>query len=273
MNILRIIIGFIFLSITTSASAQKVERIVSLTPSLTKNIYFLEAQDKLVGCTNYCLEGVADNKEIVASAVKVNLEKVISLKPDLILASNLTEPETLDMLRKFDIRVEVFPKVESFDAICDQFLKMGKLIGHESKATEIISESKLKVDELSKQLTLSEKNNIFFQIGADPIFTVLPNTFMNDFITLIGGRNVAENQTKGTITRESVVAHNPDYIFVVTMGIMGKQEKENWLGFPDLSASKGENVFVVDADKACTPTPITFVETLDTIVSLIKNGK
>lgn len=273
MNLIRSVILLGGLLISFSISAKKIERIVSLTPSITKNIYFLDAQDLLVGCTSYCAEGVNDNKDVVATAVKVNIEKVISLNPDIVFTSNLTEPETIEMLRKFDIQVEVFSKVESFNTICEQFLQLGNLIGYKSKAEKIIAESNLKISEICNEFQTLPKQDIFFQIGADPIFTVLPKTFMNDFITLLGARNVAEKQTRGTITRESVIAHDPDFIFVVTMGIMGENEQKTWLSFKDLKASHQKHVFVIDAEKACTPTPITFVETLDTIANLLLDAK
>ncbi|MBN1924855.1 MAG: ABC transporter substrate-binding protein, partial [Prolixibacteraceae bacterium] len=198
-------IVFFFFFVACSVFGQKAERIVSLAPSLTKNIYYLESQDKLVGCTSYCFEALADGKEIVASAIKVNLEKTVSLNPDLVLTTPLTDPETIQMLKKFDIRVEVFPSAVSFEEICIQFVEIGKLLNNEAKAIEIIEKSRNKIDQLLK-LNTSEFPDLFFiQIGADPIFSVLSNTFMNDYILLAGGRNIFEDLHRGTVSRESVV--------------------------------------------------------------------
>lgn len=252
------------------AHAASKQRIISLAPSLTKNIYYLEAENQLVGCTSYCTEAVANQKEIVASAIKVNIEKTVSLKPDIILVTTITSPETIELLKKFNIRVEVFETPANTDEIFTQFKRMGQVLNCESKAEAIISDAKLKIESIKKQLPAFNKK-IFFQIGAEPIFTVLPGTFMNDYITFLGGENVSNDVRTGAVSRESVVANNPDIIFIVTMGITGQEEYQQWQAFKDMQATRSGHIFIIDADKACSPTPITFVETLDTLVSLLKS--
>lgn len=140
-RIIGLIIGILF---SLQCSSKTVERVVSLAQSLTKDIYFLDAQDLLIGCTSYCTEAIADNKEVIGSAVKINIEKVISLKPDLVLTTPLTDSETIDMLRKFGIQVEVFASAKSFDEICNQFIEIGKLLNREEKAFEVVNQSKNK---------------------------------------------------------------------------------------------------------------------------------
>ena len=254
----------------TSAKAQGANRIVSLAPSLTKNVYYLESQSKLVGCTSYCQVAITDGKEVVATAVKVNIEKVISLRPDLVIATTITNPETIAMLKKYGVRVEVFPTAKSFDEICQQFLRLGKIIGANDAAKRVVDTATNRVKEIVAMHEGKAAPRIFFQIGAKPLFTVIPNTFMNDYITLAGGVNVVTETKRGTISREAVIALNPDIIFVVTMGIVGDEEKKVWEGYTTLNASKNKQIYIIDSDKASTPTPVSFVETLETIVGLIK---
>ena len=252
---------------------QNEKRIISLAPSITKNIYYLDAQNQLVGCTSYCTEALNDKIEVIASAVKVNIEKSVSLLPDLVLATTITDPETINMFKKFGVKVEVFPTPKSFNEICDQFIRLGLLLGKDEKAHQVVDESKAKIESFSAKNELQNTSKIFFQIGAKPLFTVLPNTFMNDYISFLGSRNIAEGMSQGTITRESVLTHNPDVIFVVTMGIIGDEEKKTWESYKGLKAADNNKVFIIDAEKACSPTPITFVETLETIHSLINTVK
>lgn len=272
MNKRLLIIGILIVSLLQSASTySQVKRIVSLAPSLTKNIYFLEAQSKLVGCTSYCDTAVADGKEVVASAIKVNIEKVVSLKPDLVITTAMTNPETLEMLKKFNIRVETFPTAKSFNEICEQTLRLGKLIDSEDKAVKVVSQCKERINQLSVKRKGNYQPTIFFQIGAKPLFTVIPTTFMNDYIVLAGGKNVVTTTSTGTLSRESVIAMNPDFIFVVTMGIVGTEEKRVWESYSTLNASKNRRIFIIDSNNACTPTPVTFVRTLETIINLINS--
>lgn len=265
----QLIILFCFQTLFIPVNGQNYQRIVSLTPSLTMNLYYLESQDRLVGCTSYCEIAKPDNKPVVASAVKANIEKVISLKPDLVLVSSITSNETIDMLRKFDIRVEVFHTPKSFHEICTQFLRLGNLIGKSTLANEIINTTEDKVYQLQNKCSWADPPKIFIQIGAKPLFAAIRDTFMDDYIQFVNGNNIASDLTIGTITRESVIARNPDIILIVTMGILGDEEKENWNSISSISATRTGQIYIIDSNLACTPTPISFVKTLETIIALI----
>ncbi len=260
---------FLYILITFAVQGQSYMRIVSLAPSFTQSIYYLEAQDKLVGCTSYCEAAKKDNKEIVSSVIKANIEKIISLKPDLVLASGLTDPKDTELLKKMGIRVETIQSPKSFNDICEQFLQLGELIGKTEKAAVMVEESKHTIEKIAEKNKHKRGQKMFFQIGADPLFTVISNTFMNDYMTLMGIENIAGKLTQGTVTREFVIANNPDYIFIATMGIVGEEELKTWKRYTGLKASKKKQIFIIDSEIACQPTPITFVETMKVMDQLI----
>ena len=272
-RILRVLALSLLVICMQIAVAQPIKRVVSLAPSLTMNLYYLKAQDRLVGCTSYCEIAKKDKKTIVATAVKVNIEKVASLKPDLVITTGLTDPETLESLRKLGIKVEVFHTAKTFADICTQFLYLGKLLGKEAEANKVVAKSKADVERLRKQCVGKTHPKIFFQIGAKPIFVVLPHTFMDDYITFCGGTNIAADLTKGTMTKESVLERNPDVVFVTSMGIVGEDEKKVWASYPQLSAAKKKQIYVIDSNFACTPTPVSFALTFEAIAKHIISGK
>lgn len=259
----RTIFTFLLLLCIPLMFAQSHKRIISLAPSLTQSLYYLDAQDKLVGRTNYCVAAEGDNVPIVATAVTLSMEKAIALKPDLVLVLGLTDAQDIETLRKFGIEVEVFESPRSFKDICEQFIHLGNLVGKSEKAKQIVEESKTRISAIQKQQAGKPSPNIFFQVGSDPLFTVLPNTFMNDYITMMGGKNISSELTKGIIGREFVVAKNPDYIFICTMGIASDQETKVWKSYTSMNAVKNNRLFTIEANIACQPTPITFVETLE----------
>lgn len=250
------------------AEAQK--RIISLAPSLTQNLYLLDAESQVVGYTSYCEQAVHGGKEIVASAVKVNLEKVVSLQPDLIISTTITNPESIKQLRAFGITVQIYPTPTSFDEICTQFIKIGEQIGKKRKALEIVNLSKNKVDSLTVVMDSYPQQKFFFQIGASPLYCVPPNSFMDDFIKFANGKNIAEVTGNGNISRETVAVRNPDVIFLTAMGIVGADEMEIWMRYPEIKAVKEKQIYILDSNKSCSPTPVTFVETLDTIAQLLR---
>jgi ABC-type Fe3+-hydroxamate transport system substrate-binding protein len=252
--------------------AQEVKRIISLVPSISRNIYSLDQQSKLVGCTNYCSQAMADHIPEVASSVSVNLEKVITLKPDLVLASPLTKIETIEKLKSIGIRVEYFNIPSSFEDICEQFIQLGSLIGVEQEAIEIVDQQRAKLKQLKSKIEKRDnKLSMFMQIGAKPLWGVIPNTFLDDYITFIGGENVASDLSHGAISREHIIIKNPEVIFLVTMGNFGEEEKENWKKHKSLSAVKNNRIYIINSDLACEPTPLAFIKTLEQMINLINN--
>ncbi len=250
--------------------SEKGIRIISLASSISKEIVSLNMTENIVGATSYC-EISGTNKElIVGTATEVNIEKILLLKPDIVFASGLTQDNVIIALRNNGVKVHRFTKLESFDEICQHFIELGKLVGKNDLAQSIVNKSKRKVDSLSNAIPVSvDKLKVFFQIGAKPIFTVIPNTFMNDYITLAGCENLASDLTKGTITRETVLRRNPDIIFVVTMGMVGDDEKFIWESYADLNASKNKKIFIIDSDIASIPTVLSFTETLEQVIKNI----
>jgi iron complex transport system substrate-binding protein len=253
-----------------SGFSQPAKRVISLAPSITENIYLLGAQNKLVGCTSYCTPAVNDGKEQVGSTIDINMEKILMLKPDLVLAMTLTKPQDLATMKSLGLKVELIQTPRNFDEICIQLMDIAKLLGVENKAGEIVETSKQKVDSLKNTLAKNrEKQKIFFQLGANPIFTVLENTFMNDFILLCKGENIANGLTKGSMTRESVLMKNPDVIIVATMGGFGIEEQNIWKSYPGLKAAKNNKVFLIDSETSCSPTPASFVKAFTDVVKFV----
>lgn len=249
-----------------SVFAQVPKRIISLAPSLTKELILLELEDELIGITTYCDIPQKNIYTIVASAVDVNLEKVITLKPDLVLATSLSKPESLDILRNAGINVQYLELPKSYTQINSQFIELGRLCGREKKAVEIVNREQAKIKKLLKLILVENKPRILFEIGSNPLWCVIPNTFMDDFITMVGGKNIAHDLKMGNISRESVIIRDPEIIIIATMGNVGKDEAQIWHNYKNVSAVKNNRIMIIDSDKSCSPTPVHFAETLEEII-------
>ena len=238
-------------------------RVVSLTPSVTRSMYQLEAEDRLAGCSSYCVVEEKDSIVVAGSVVGPDIEKIVSLRPDLVILSEFISENDVKTLEKFGLRVEVFRSPESFDELCLQFIRLGQLTGKEKEAEQIAADIKNEVRLLSDEWEQkSPKPGVFMQIGSSPIFTVLPGTYMDDYIKFCGAENIAADLTNGIVGREFVVAKNPDYIFIVTMGVAGNHEKEQWSRFSRMNAARQNNIHILDSRIACEPTPENFINTL-----------
>lgn len=246
------------------------QRIISLGPAITEELYILGVESRLVGCTVYCQRPPeAKKKERVGTAIEVNLEKVVVLKPDLVLSTSLTNPEAKEKLKNLGIEVLDFPAAKSFGEICEQFMALGRIVGKEKEATEIINITKAKVDSLKMKTKNLPKPRVFVQIGARPLVTVTGDSFVNDFIEFAGGVNVARGLKSARYSKELVIKDSPDVIIIVTMGIRGEEEKEVWQRYKTLKAVREDRIYIVDSNLLCSPTPVSFVETLEKIVKIL----
>lgn len=253
-------------------------RIISLAQSVTQELIELGVEDQIVGATSYCSIAKDRKDLVVGSATEVNLEKILILKPDIVFATGLTKSNTIEALKKNGIEVYLISKLNSFEKICKEMLVIGEKVNQKQKAIDIVEAAKLKIAELKKRIpaqanpkeNASEKQNtVFFQLGTQPLFSVIPNTFMNEFITMADCENIAHDLSHGSITREAVLTRNPDVIFVVTMGVVGTDEQDVWKKYPELNAVKNDKIFVIDADLACTPSVGSFVQSLEIVIDSI----
>ncbi len=250
------------------------QHIISLAPSITEQLCLLGLQDHLIGVTTYCdRPPEMKDKEKVGSVVEVNIEKIFRLKPDLVLASSLTNPKAIEKLKGLGIRVTHFPTPKSYDQLCEQFLELGRMTGREKVAEKIVREAKERVERIRKSVEGLPKPKVFVQLGAKPLFTATGEYFVNDFIEYAGGINISQDQSIGLYSREEVIKQNPDVIIIVTMGIVGEEEKAVWQRYRTLKASQNNRIHIVDSNRICSPTPVSFVETLEEILSLLHPGK
>jgi len=241
------------------------QRIISLGPAITRQLSLLKAEDKIIGVTTYCdIEG----KDIIGTITDANLEKILLLKPDIVLATSLTNIKTIQKLKSLNINVAVFDEVKSFRQLCEQFLKLARLVNKGEFGSEIVSQAKEKVFELSIKNKDLPKRKVIVQIGANPLWIAAKDSLINDFIELSGGINAGPAGENGLVNREYVVRQNPDVIIIIEMGILEEKEMANWMKLETINAVKQKRIHMVDSYNMCSPTPSGFVETLEELSKL-----
>lgn len=260
------IINFYILQGIGQASEKQPERIVSLGPVITDMIYLLNAQEKLIAVTSYCvLPETAEPKEIVGTVMQMNAEKIIALRPDLVIANALTRQKQIKVLEKQKINVIKLTTPKSFMGICQLLLDLGKRIGGYEKALAIVEKAKHDVENIKSNIKNLQKRKVFIQIGLKPLRTAAKDTFINEYIEFAGGENIARNANDGVFSREKVLQENPDIIFIATMGSSkkaGETEKQAWMRFKFLKACKNNEIHILDPDIVCSPTPTIFARGL-----------
>ena len=229
----------------------------------------LGAKERIVGCTTYCKREDLAHVPRVGNVREVSVEKIVMLKPDVVLATTLTNLKAVEKLRNMGYKVEVFPYPISFEDICQQFLKLGRITGAVEKARLIVKKAKEEVSKITTLTKSLKKIRVFVEIGANPLFTITKKTYINDLIEKAGGINIAFDSESGLYSREKVVEKNPDVIIITDMGILSEREKEFWMKFKEMKAVKNRRIYVVDSYKLCNPTPFSFVESLREITLIL----
>ncbi len=274
--ILYIILGVIVPGIAVGESAPPPSRVVSLGPIITEMMYLLGADHQLIANTTYCvMPEDAKKKEKIGSMIQMNVEKIVSLKPDLVLASPLAKDKQLIMLEKLGIRVIRFVNPKTFSEMCDMTLTMGEMLGKTENARIVVEMARKDVDAILLITGSLPKRRVFMQIGIKPLKTANRETFINEYIEYAGGINIASDVKNGVYSREKVLEEDPDVILIATMGssaTAGEHEKNTWMRFTSIKAAKHHEVYVLDSETVCSPTVVTFVDTLREIAKILHPG-
>ena len=195
------------------------DRIVVLDPATVEMIYMLGSEDKIVGVANLERSKVWPEEKVaklesVGTFMKPSLEKIIALKPDLVIMSALTGEELNNGLKSNNIEAKRV-QANSIEEIFSNFLEVAKMLGKENEANKIIAEKKAKLEEIKKIATGNKKG--LFVMSASPLMVFGNDNLPNDIMKLLSIKNIAENQ-KGRnpiITPEFIIKENPDIIITL----------------------------------------------------------
>lgn len=198
---------------------KKYNRIVVLDPATVEMIYMLGAEDKIVGVANLERSKVWPEEKVaklesVGTFMKPSLEKIIALKPDLVIMSALTGEELNNGLKSNNIEAKRV-QANSIEEIFTNFLEVAKMLGKENEANKIIAEKKVKLEEIKKMATGNKKG--LFVMSASPLMVFGNDNLPNDIMKLLNIKNIAENQ-KGRnpiVTPEFIMKENPDIIITL----------------------------------------------------------
>jgi len=244
-------------------------RIISLVPNITEELYDLGVQERLIGVTTYCQRPQeAQSKEKVGAVVEVNVERIISLQPDLIIASPLTDHKQIQKLRAVGLRVEVFQPSHDFKGLCNEFLRLGRLVGAEHKAQAIVKRAEEAVAGIAAKVRKRPAPRVFVQIGTRPLVAVGRDSFLDDCVAFAGGVNIAHEVKTSVYSREEVVRKDPDIILVAQMGLAGEEEKAAWMKYKTIKAVQGGRIYIVDPYRFCSSTPLNFIESVQELARL-----
>ena len=197
------------------------QRVVSLSPAVTEIMFALGADDILVGRTDFCeYPDEASQIPSIGGISNLNIEKILSLKPDLVISGSMVGKKATDQMDQMGTPMVCVIEKPNFEALYDNIEAIGRLVGKEHEADSLVESLKWKVERLLADTSLSALNSqlssCYYVVGFGPSgnFTAGGNTFINDIIRMAGGRNIAEGMEGWSYSLEALMKEDPDYIIV-----------------------------------------------------------
>lgn len=228
-------------------------RIVSLSPSLTREICELGEQRRLVGVATH--EKLKLKAAVVGNLKDINIEAILALRPDLVVASkDANERRDIETLRSLGLSVEVFEGCESLTCMQSEFLRLAGLLGRRDQAVAINA----RVTQALGAPGLKHRPRVLWLVSVEPLITVNDATFTAEFIRRAGGVNIFGNLNTRypCVNVEEIIARRPEVIIVVA----GMGNRLNLSGLENLPAVKNGRVYYLAADTICQPTPLQFLK-------------
>jgi len=229
------------------------KRLIALAPNLTEILYALGLGDRVVGVTDHCnYPPEVSLKPKVGSYIHLNVEKIVSLSPDLVIGTvDGNERYILDLLEQAQIKV-FFVNPRDVRQAIETISTVGLVCGAPERARQISGQLTQRVNRVVEVTGAKKRPLVFLQINIQPIMTVNRNTVHHDLIHLAGGENMAADEpvTYPRISLEEVLRRKPEVILVSSMEREGRFEKarQDWLQWTSIPAVQKGRVHLIDSD-------------------------
>lgn len=246
------------------------QRIISIAPNITETIFALGKGDKLVGRTDYCdFPAEASKVASVGTLTDPSLEKIVELKPDVVIASTHFKKEVVTKLEELNIKVLVLYGEESFNGVYDTITKVAQVINAKEAGDKVVGDMKKTVDNVLGKVKDATKPSVYYVVGYGKSgdFTSGKGTFIANMIEMAGGVNAANDVEGWKYSIEKLTEKNPD-ILVCSKNYDAKKGIEGTVGYKDLKAVKEGKLLEIDENLLNRQGP-RLAEGLETLAKLI----
>jgi iron complex transport system substrate-binding protein len=246
----------------TVTLAAPAERVISLAPHVTELIYAAGGGAKLVGAVSYSdYPPEAKNVPRVGDNKSLDLERIVALKPDLIVVwRHGNAQQQLDKLRELHVPMFV-SEPHKLDDVATNLVRLGALLGTSQAANAAASSYRADIARLQARYAARPTVSVFYQVWDEPLMTLNGEHMVSDVIKLCGGRNVFAQLAPlvPTVSTEAVLAANPEAIVTASVGATVPDKPlpglDKWRKWPSLTAVARNNLFAIDGDLINRPAP------------------
>lgn len=230
---------------------QPARRVVSLAPHVTEMLFSAGGGDRIVGTVKFSdypaaardIPRVGDNRQ-------VDIERVLSLKPDLLVVwRHNAASRQMEQLRKLGIPL-YYSEPHKLEDIPEAILKLGQLLGTTQQAQQTASQLRVQLDSLTARYRNRPPVRVFYQVWARPLYTLNERHIISDAIRVCGGENIFAKLTlvAPSLSPEAVLQENPEVIVTGDRTDQTTSGVEVWKQYPSMLAVRRGNLFALDAD-------------------------
>jgi iron complex transport system substrate-binding protein len=241
-----------------------INRIVSCAPSITETLFALELGEKVIGVTSYCsFPPQVSSIEKVGGYTDINLEKVISLKPDVVILQQEHERQRT-FFNNNKIKV-ITVNYKNITGICSSFVLIGRACGAIAQADSLVLrfKSKLKPDlvhSISPKVLLCVGRNSPGTGSIQGVFAAGAATFYNEIIVASGGVNAFPDSLPNypQLSQEGIISLAPDIVIDIGSAMNNgncKSLTRDWQSITMVPAVKNKRVYCLDSDYSTVPGP------------------
>ncbi|MES2757564.1 MAG: cobalamin-binding protein [Pseudomonadota bacterium] len=241
--------------VTLAAPAQ---RIISMAPHVTELLFAAGGGERIVGAINFSDYPAAAKKiPLVGSNAQIDMERVIALKPDLLIVwQSGNTGRQLEQLGKLGIPI-FQSEPTRIDQVADSLTRFGRLLGTDKVAAAAAAQFRLDIASLGARYSKRAPVRVFYQIWDKPIFTLSAKHIVSDAIRLCGGENIFAGLkvVAPSVSLEAVLQENPEAIFGSEQYEPGDAGIGIWKPYRSLLAVERGNLFRIDGELLTRPGP------------------
>jgi len=237
---------------------QPASRIAALSPGATELVWAAGAGDQVIAVVSYSdYPEQAKQVTSVGSHTRMDLERLMALKPDLVIGwVTGNPPEQIAALK--DLGLPVFSiEPRSFEGVSSTIERLSILAGTEDEGFAEADRFRMGMAALEKQYLGAEPVSVFYQVWDEPLMTVNDEHLIGKVITLCGGVNVFGDLDRlvPRVSAEAVIGANPEAILAGGMGEENRHWLTRWEAFQSIDATAKENLYFVPPSLIQRPTP------------------
>ena len=252
-------------------------RIICLTEETTEILYELGAEDLIVGISGYTVRPKRARKEKprVSAFSSAKIDKIIELKPDLVLGFSDIQSDICSELIKNGINVLCFNQ-RSVEEILNVINLLGRIINQADKAENYVKKIKIKLDQISRSSNkLQVRPKVYFEEWNDPLITGIK--WVSELIEIAGGIDIFKNKSFEPLALNriiknpsTIVKENPDIIIGSWCGKKLKKEEITFRdGWDKINAVQNDQVYEIKSPLILQPGPAALTDGLDEIFKII----